>query len=154
MKKNMVKEKMRVVVCVDKDEYLMGTVTEIDTKSVTVLFDDGDEGDVKFSDILGEGIKKKYKKSFSKEDSDSFLIDTDDTEDDDDKKTKKDKSKKDKTKKDDNEESGRGSGIKKKNISFKGQTGTIESLFGKSPLSAGELMKKIWAFINKNNLKK
>lgn len=50
--------------------------------------------------------------------------------------------------------SARGAGILKKDISFKGCDDTIESIMGKKPVAAADMMKALWAFIKKNGLKK
>ncbi|MDD3159601.1 MAG: SWIB/MDM2 domain-containing protein [Candidatus ainarchaeum sp.] len=37
-------------------------------------------------------------------------------------------------------------------ISFKGQTATLEEVFGKTDITPSEMTKKIWAYVKKNDL--
>jgi chromatin remodeling complex protein RSC6 len=49
--------------------------------------------------------------------------------------------------------SGRGSGILKKDISFKGCTTSIEEIMGKKPVAAADMVKAIWAYVKEHGLK-
>ena len=55
------KKGMRVVVAGEEDVYYLGTITR-GGKKLSVKFDDGDSEVVTKDEIIGEGIKKKFKK--------------------------------------------------------------------------------------------
>ena len=56
---------MRVVVAGEEDVYYLGTITR-GGKKLSVKFDDGDSEVVTKDEIIGEGIKKKFKKEITK----------------------------------------------------------------------------------------